>query len=339
MRTQALIVRSALFAVIVSSMSICTPSRAEACSCVVPTVESSYGFASDVAFVDLQRTYVTGDTRYYLGRVARTFKGCLHVGQRVALKTPASGAACGTELRLRRYLINGSAAGSFLGMPVLSISLCSYDRQVSALTDRDRAFLDGRNVCCGGACRCADGSQAVQCFAEPCSVAPECSEGECVANYCGGCNAEFYDSLGRAVCQDPSECKSDADCPQGSWCREAQSDGTSEPSYECAPFVGEGSRCEGFTPPWLYERCEPTLSCDKPDGVADATGLCRRSCSGNKDCKESNYCASDKLCDDDGACENDADCSMPGNSYAHIECVGHPVCQSDYRCGWPCGTP
>lgn len=338
MHTQTLFVRSAVFAAIVAFANIAGASRASACSCIVPTVESSYRSASDVAFVDLRRTYVTGDTRYYLGRVVRTFKGCLPTGERVVLKTPADGAACGTELRLRRYLINGTAAGTFLGMPVLSISLCSYDRQVSTLTDHDREYLEGRTVCCGESCHCADGSQPVNCFADPCSVAPECGEGECVANYCGGCNAEFYDSMGQAVCQDPSECKSDADCPQGSWCREAQSD-SKEPIYECAPFVGEGSRCEGFTPPWLFERCAPGLTCDTPDGVADATGICRKSCASDKDCKESDYCASDKLCDEDGACENADDCNLPGNAFAHIECVGRGTCGADYRCGWQCGTP
>ncbi|HTU63496.1 MAG TPA: hypothetical protein VMF89_33770, partial [Polyangiales bacterium] len=174
----------------------------------------------------------------------------------------------------------------------------------------------------------------VQCFADPCSVAPACTEGECVANYCGGCNAEFYDTFGHAVCEDPSECRTDTDCPQGTWCRQAQTSENLE-IYECAPFVGEGARCHGFTLPWLYERCEPSLTCDTPDGVDDATGICRKSCDSNRDCKEPSYCATDKLCDDDGACERDLDCNLPGNVYGHIECVGRGVC-AEQRCGWEC---
>jgi hypothetical protein len=159
-----------------------------------------------------------------------------------------------------------------------------------------------------------------------------------VPNYCGGCNAEFYDSDGNAVCRDPSECKTDADCPQNSWCRQMQSDGASAPSYECAPFVGVGSRCNGFTPPWLYERCEPDLTCDTPDFVADAPGICRTRCESDKDCKENSYCAADKLCDDDGACERDVDCNLPGNLYAQLRCVGHGVCSSERQCSWLCRT-
>jgi hypothetical protein len=335
MQFRAMVLYSTLIAAI-SALTIVAPaSRAAACSCALPTVESSYTHASDVAFVDLRRTYVSGDTRYYLGRVVRTFKGCLHAGQRVLLKTPEASASCGAELRLRRYLINGTSAGSLLGTPTLSISLCNYDRQLSVLTAGDLRYLERRTVCCDGVCSCADGSQPVQCFADPCSGAPACDQGECIANYCGGCHAEYYDSLGHAVCEDPSECKTDADCPQGSWCRQAQSSDT-EPVYECAPFVGEEARCEGFTLPWLYERCEPGLTCDAPDGVEDATGICRKHCESNRDCKEQSYCASDKLCDDDGACEQQIDCNLVGNLYGHIECVGHGIC-IEQRCNWRCG--
>lgn len=334
MRIRASIECCVVILVLSLLMVAAAASRALACSCVVPTVESSYQHASDVAFVDLRRTYVAGDTRYYLGRVVRTFKGCLRAKQGVVLKTPVSEASCGTELPLRRYLIHGNAAGSALGTPVLSISLCNYDRQVSVLTSKDLEYLESRMVCCEGSCSCADGSDPVQCFADPCSVAPACEEGECVANYCGGCRAEFYDTFGHAVCEDPNECKTDADCPPNSWCRQAQTSQNLE-IYECAPFVGEGARCEGFTLPWLYERCEPSLVCDTPDGVADATGICRKRCERKRDCKKPEYCASDKLCDEDGACETDEDCNMPGNVYGHIACVGHGVCV-DQRCGWEC---
>jgi eight-cysteine-cluster-containing protein len=87
---------------------------------------------------------------------------------------------------------------------VLSIDSCDYNPAVSALTEHDREFLEQRQVCCGDACTCADGTAPVNCFADPCSVAPACSEGTCQANYCGGCNAEFYDENGYAVCENPS---------------------------------------------------------------------------------------------------------------------------------------
>lgn len=341
MRTQTLLVHSALIAATIAVVNVGVTSSAAACSCVAPTVESSYNSSTDVATIDIRRQFVIGSTRYYQGRVQRTFKGCLQPSAVVFLRTPVSSATCGALLALQQpYLINGNDAGTFLGVPMLSISLCSYNIQVSALTDHDRAFLEGRTVCCGDACTCADGTQPVNCFADPCSVAPACAEGKCVANYCGGCNAEFYDAGGNAVCQNPpSGCKTDADCGTDQWCRQAKSDGTTPLSYECVPFVGEGASCDGFTIPWLYERCEPGLTCDTPDFVADASGICRRSCASNDDCKGGQYCASDKLCDDDGTCEREVDCNLPGNDYAHIECVGHGTCGDDRRCGWTCAAP
>ena len=42
----------------------------------------------------------------------------------------------------------------------------------------------------------------VNCFVDPCSVAPPCESNatvECVANYCGGCYADFYDFEGDLV--------------------------------------------------------------------------------------------------------------------------------------------
>jgi len=338
MRVQTVISNAVLISAISALVNLAAAGSAAACSCVPPSVESSYLAASDVAFVDVRRTYVSSDSRYYVGYVARIFKGCLQEGQRVILKTPVSSATCGAELRFRRYLINGQRAGEFLGVPVLSITLCSYDRQVSELTERDLGFLNGRMVCCGD-CTCADGSEPVQCLVDPCSVAPACDEGACVANYCGGCNAEFYDAFGEAVCEGPTECKSDADCAADAWCREVKSDGTTEPSYACVPFVGEGARCNGFTLPWMYERCEPHLTCDTPDYVADAPGVCRRSCERSEDCPSGSYCASDKLCEEDGACEREVDCSLPGNDYGHIECVGHGVCSLEGACGWVCEAP
>jgi hypothetical protein len=339
MRVQTVILHAALMAALSALINIVTPDTAAACSCVEPSVESSYNSASDVAYVDVRRSYVLGDTRYFVGSVARTFKGCLRAGQRVLLKTPAAGETCGADLRARRYLINGSRVRGFLGTPVLSISLCSYDREVSQLTERDQKFLEGRNVCCGDQCACADGSQPVQCFAEPCSVAPPCDAGVCEANYCGGCRAEFYDPRGEPVCQGPTACKSDDDCESDSWCRETAFDPTTEPRSECVPFVGEGASCGGFTAPPDYERCAPGLTCDAPSFEDDAPGVCRPRCESDADCGEGSYCASDRMCDVHGACELELDCSMPGNNYAHIACVGHGVCAAQGRCGWACEAP
>jgi|GEM_PF-1437402 len=314
--------------------------RASACSCLQPTVESSYNMSSDVVTARLLYSVNVGTNRWYLARVLETYKGCIEAGDWVLITTPSSSAACGARFGSgREYLVNGQNDGSLFGVPRISVTSCGYNRAVSELTTGDRAFLEGRTVCCGGDCQCADGSQPVQCLVDPCSVAPPCSEGECVANYCGGCNAEFYDEQGYAVCQASPSCASDADCPADTWCREAapgSNSTTAEPRYECVPFVAEGATCNGFTLPWFYERCSAGLECDTPDMIADAPGTCRRPCRTSADCDDNQYCANDQLCDRDGRCEADVDCDLPGNDYAHIECIGHGVCESGFTCGWVC---
>jgi hypothetical protein len=127
-----------------------------------------------------------------------------------------------------------------------------------------------------------------------------------------------------------SQCQSDVDCGAGTWCRPRQAGGK-----ECVPFVGEGKACEGFTVPWLFQRCEPRLRCDLPELIADAPGVCRSQCKSSADCRANQYCATDQLCHDDGTCDASGDCNREGNTYAHSECVGQGVC-SEGRCGWKC---
>jgi hypothetical protein len=314
---------------------------AQACTCLPPTVESSYNGSDDVVRARVLFALNLGSTIRYFARVEHTYKGCLQEPEFVVLRTPSSSAACGVQLQLgQEYLVFGHAAGSYWGLTQLAINLCDGNQTFVSLTPEKLSFLDGRMVCCGESCICADGTQPVNCFVDPCEVAPACPDGTCVANYCGGCNAEFYYESGYAVCE--GECQADADCPAGHWCRQAEPAG-GEPgasdARECVPFVGEGDRCNGFTLPWAYERCEPELVCDTPDVIADAPGICRPPCRESADCAPGQYCASDGSCDQDGMCERDVDCNLAGNDYPHIECVGYGVCTERSRCGWECAEP
>ena len=49
--------------------------------------------------------------------------------------------------------------------------------------------------------RCRDGSEPVNCFADPCEVSscPAFPNARCVANFCGGCNATYFDENGNDV--------------------------------------------------------------------------------------------------------------------------------------------
>jgi hypothetical protein len=317
------------------------PEPAEACSCLPATVESSHLNSSDAATLTPLVGRRVGNERWYVAQVAKPYKGCIDAGALVLLVTPSSSASCGAELDIGvEYLVHGNRRGSILGLPLLAISGCDDNRPVTELSEHDRDFLAGRQVCCGDECSCADGSQPVQCFVDPCEATLACSEAvACEANYCGGCNAEFHDASGHAVCQADSECHSDADCPDG-WCRQAGGGrGAEDPSYECVPFVNEGGSCEGFTPPELFERCAAGLICDTPAFIADASGICRAHCQSAADCDGAEYCASDGSCDSDGQCEIALDCSLEGNSFIHPACVGYGTCDIFKGCGWTCGDP
>lgn len=237
--------------------------RAEACKCAPPTVESSYNNSSDVVRARVLSKTQLGSTTRYRARIARTFKGCLTASQTVVFTTPTSSATCGAQLQVGDdYLINADAAGSYLGFSQFAINSCDYNRLFPSLTAHDLGFLNGRTVCCGARCACADGSQPVNCFVDPCQVAPECPEGECVANYCGGCNAEFYDDTGRAVCQEQS-CESEADCADSECASDADCMVTGCSGQVCAsqPVI---TTCE-FRPEYACYR-DPTITTCGCDG-------------------------------------------------------------------------
>lgn len=191
---------------------------AHACSCLQPTIESSYNNASDVVAARILLAFdVGGGERWHIAQVTKPYKGCLDERELVVLSSADDSAACGVALQPGvSYLVNGRDDGSTFGLPRLSVGLCDYNLPLRELGQSDRDFLNGRSVCCGDSCACADGSQPVNCFADPCTVTPACSEAtQCVANYCGGCNAELYDASGYAVCEASTpapECQSDADC-------------------------------------------------------------------------------------------------------------------------------
>ena len=46
---------------------------------------------------------------------------------------------------------------------------------------------------------CPDGTPVVSCFTDPCGECPNYPNARCEANYCGGCNAVYYDERGNNV--------------------------------------------------------------------------------------------------------------------------------------------
>ncbi len=75
------------------------------------------------------------------------------------------------------------------------ISLCRFITPLKRLDKDKKEFLNSRKLFCTGHSQCADGTSQVACKVAPCDVSkPPCPEAiKCVDNYCGGCNAEWFD--------------------------------------------------------------------------------------------------------------------------------------------------
>jgi hypothetical protein len=188
------------------------PGAAEACTCMEPDIGRSYDYADHVVHVRIERAL--GGTRLERRFLARLvdddFKGCLRAGQRVIVQTPADSAACGVTLRPRRAYLLHAKRERGAALVSLRVGSCQGNVEFAALTQDDRAFLQSRFVCCGGDCACTDGTDPVNCLVDPCQVS-SCGvpDAECRANYCGGCNAEWYDATGAIVCGDDDGCDDD----------------------------------------------------------------------------------------------------------------------------------
>lgn len=182
-------------------------SSAAACSCMVPDVSRSYNGADIVVYGRVMQQRTVGGNiaghEYSLIRVGTVFKGCLSGVRTVLVKTPVSSATCGVGLqRGQWYLLNGHDTGDTIrDWPVYSINSCDTNWLFTSLTDEEECFLDGRFNECEGIC--VDGTSPASCFVDPCEVADPCPSGSasgspntCTANYCGGCNAEWYDNWG-----------------------------------------------------------------------------------------------------------------------------------------------
>jgi hypothetical protein len=131
---------------------------------------------------------------------------------------------------------------------------------------------------CGITCSntsCADGSEPVACVANPCDV--ETCEGavSCVADYCGGCNAIFFDASGNQVCATPTAgtqapsvidgtCTKDADCISSVTAH-------SRSSPTDVGFVNEQYCSQGVCT--SMGSCSSDLDCFNPSNVY-ATKLC-----------------------------------------------------------------
>jgi hypothetical protein len=191
--------RSAIWFGLFALVLVSWAAPAAACKCAQPTVERSYALSDDVVQVLVLNALraPSGQRRYLVLTTHAAYKGCIPQRSLVVVQTNAESAACGTTLPLgSQQLLFTNAVGRRFGLPVVSTSSCSGNREWSAVNEQELTFLGTRNNCCGERCACVD-SERVECLVDPCQFA-ECSEPDavCKANYCGDCKAEWFTSDG-----------------------------------------------------------------------------------------------------------------------------------------------
>jgi eight-cysteine-cluster-containing protein len=201
-----------LFALVIGTWA----APAAACKCAQPGVERSYAVADDVLQVLVLNTLPapTGLRRYLALTTSDAFKGCIARRSLVVVQTNSESSACGATFPLGSHqLLFTSSLGRRFGLPVLSTGTCNGNREWSEVTKEELAFLGSRDNCCGESCQCVN-SEPVQCLIDPCQVS-ECSDPDatCKANYCGGCNAEWFTPEGMpATCEPPARPEAVAPC-------------------------------------------------------------------------------------------------------------------------------
>jgi len=124
---------------------------------------------------------------------------------------------------------------------------------------------------CGRECSdspCPDNRPSVRCLAQPCE-ATKCDEpyDVCVDDYCGGCNAIFFNAEGSRVCSKESEpssvCSNDKDCDtDNTYCANGKclEHGTCETAQDC----------ENPSNTFIGIKCEGRATCEK--------GICGKRC-------------------------------------------------------------
>lgn len=134
---------------------------------------------------------------------------------------------------------------------------------------------------CSTGSMCKEGVNVVNCFVDPCTVTGCAESAECIADYCGGCNALHFDAAGNvlAECDDPftipETCTQDNDCDDGSG---------RLPTHFCS-----AGSCKPFG------ECSTTSDCLNPSndvGFISCTGFQR--CTSNGQCEH--VCSNDEHC-------------------------------------------
>jgi len=185
---------------------------------------------------------------------------------------------------------------------------------------------------CGKVTGCEDKSEPFLCKNDPCSMNTRGDEGPCVSDYCGGCNAIYFDAGGN-VMDDPVDntCTSGDECGEDQYCADNKclDHGTCKEDMDCVnpsnkfqhqlnKMFGHFKCTEGTCEkvggcedesepvpctkdPCSASRCGGGVSC-----VSDYCGGCNSihfDAGGNDICRNINICGNDDECGDGQSCE------------------------------------
>lgn len=179
---------------------------AKACSCLPRTFHEQYAQSKRVfrgVVVADAGLEAGGDAingyRLYVVQLKNVFKGCGKEGDMITVRTGTNSAMCGLgPLQVNAdWVFSGYQESSCCKgtIDVVNVASCDYNRLWTSVSKEEQKFLLSRSPCCPctNSCACADGSKPVNCLVDPCSTAKCAAKGAvCKANYCGGCNAEWW---------------------------------------------------------------------------------------------------------------------------------------------------
>jgi hypothetical protein len=235
------------------------------------SVQETYEVSRDVARARIVFSFRVFGRTWTFAKLENEYKGCARTPSPVVITSGGEALIAGQQ-----YLLSGEAsAGAF------AIGACGATN-FADLSPTDLNWLATRTNCCGEACKCGDGSEFVECFADPCQTTTCSDASSCVANYCGGCNAEFYNQNGEPICTactQNSDCASDQQCLNGQCHTLCTSDENCDGEHYClsiyhvcVPWHQVGEYCGDK---FGYHRCAPNLTCVITNYTRPYEGVCQ----------------------------------------------------------------
>lgn len=122
----------------------------------------------------------------YRVNVMKVYAGCAPKTPFIAVvKSDTSSCGVWTLGTGQKYLLEVNPSGG------TRIGLCDVHILQSSITEKQQDFLDRRDLCCNGECRCA-GALRLECGSSCDAVFPPDTGDKCVEMSCGRCSAEFF---------------------------------------------------------------------------------------------------------------------------------------------------